>query len=139
MSADANGDSLQLTFGARVAEVDEATRKLRKFLLARGAEREVLSILLLFREAALNAARHGLQEAEDAVAQAQIVWEKKGVRLLIQDPGPGFDWRRASYTAPRAEADSGRGLFVLCSNADCIKFNEAGNAIELYKRFRELP
>ncbi|MGE4556782.1 MAG: hypothetical protein AB7D07_08150 [Desulfovibrionaceae bacterium] len=63
---------------------------------------------------------------------------KRGA-IFVRDSGPGFDWRRASYDVPPAKAESGRDLFVLCSNADRIKFNETGNAIELYKRFGEQP
>jgi serine/threonine-protein kinase RsbW len=122
-----------------VAEVDEATRTLRRFLKTRGVGREGLDVLLLFREAALNAALHGLQHAPGGKAEAEIALEGGAARIRIQDPGPGFDWRSASFDAPHPEAESGRGLFVIAANADRVAFNESGNAIELYKHLGEQP
>ncbi len=136
MPASEGVERLELSFGSRMDEVDEATRALRRFLKTRGVGRNALDLLLIFREAALNAAVHGLKGAKDAKASAEVLLEDGAAHISVRVSGPGFDWRNACYDAPSPQAESGRGLFVISTNADQMTFNEAGNAIELYKRFK---
>lgn len=53
------------------------------------------------------------------------VWSgQKGVDVVVNDFGPGFDWRRALMK-------SGRGLSILHEVFDDVRWNAGGNCVRL--------
>ena len=58
------------------------------------------------------------------------------IRFDIEDEGHGFEWRQLPHTYDEEEVlnSHGRGLFLIRSFMDEVRFNEAGNRITLVKR-----
>jgi serine/threonine-protein kinase RsbW len=81
-------------------------------------------------EAVKNAIIHG--NKKDPRKFVKIVFERRPIGLLfrIEDEGPGFI---VSDIPNPLETDSetGNGIFLMRSLADRVKFNSAGNGVEI--------
>lgn len=142
---------------ALAAHLQEQIRSLR---LCDDAETTRFGIAL--EEALLNGLYHGNLECgaelrrRDAAAWRQLVWDRGsqvpyrdrrlrvGARLTrteasftIQDDGPGFDASALpDATDPGSLGSNGRGLTLIRTFMDEVRFNERGNEITLVKRRR---
>lgn len=125
---------LDLSFGAQQNNAELAVHKLRQALEAAGLGALVFDLELLAREALSNAVRHGC--AGDAACRVRMRLESlpQAVRLRVDDPGQGFDWRAHDVAAPDPQQESGRGLSILHAYADMVDYNDAGNSLTLVKR-----
>ena len=129
--------------------IDSAENELSRRLVEAGvSESEVLTIQMPFREALINAIKHGteeqLQPGEDIKTKRifvslNIKKEKNSVELniVVRDQGKGFDPNNVPN--PLAEENilkgSGRGILLMRSMLDSVDFNDAGNEVTLRKRF----
>jgi len=89
---------------------------------------------LLLREALANAVVHGCHA--DSSREVQCVLRLKGRRLLIavQDDGDGFDWRAAWGNSANSSDCSGRGIEILRTYANHVRYNQRANGVALIKR-----
>lgn len=60
------------------------------------------------------------------------------MRVTVEDEGPGFDPTKLPDPTDPANLDrvSGRGLLLIQTFMDEVKFNDRGNRISLYKILR---
>jgi anti-sigma regulatory factor (Ser/Thr protein kinase) len=65
------------------------------------------------------------REREDEIVAVCINAHGPGISLEFSDSGPGFDWR----AAPIRE---GRGLSILHTVFDAVRWNEAGNTLSVH-------
>lgn len=89
---------------------------------------------LLVREALTNAVVHGCRA--DSGRQVHCALRLKGNRLFIvvEDDGEGFDWRSARSTRANIADCSGRGMQILHTYANRVRFNDKGNRVAMSKR-----
>jgi CheY-like chemotaxis protein len=73
---------------------------------------------------------------KDRTIRYDVLLTKEFVRVIITDDGPGFDITNVPIKGhPRSlEESRGRGLVLIQSLTDDVKFNPAGNQIILLKR-----
>lgn len=97
-----------------------------------------MSVPLAVDEAVSNAIIHG--NRRDARKQVEVEGQidAKALRLKVRDEGDGFQ-RNESHDPVRPEnllAASGRGLFLIESVMDEVRFSQDGRCIEMVKRAR---
>ncbi len=130
-------------------------------VLVRLGEAALMQMGVALQEALVNAAHHGNLEMtselrlKDLEAYRALLEERRRsspyrerkvrvearftgseARFLVQDEGPGFDWRTLpDCTDPENLARAcGRGVTLMRSFMDEVRFNEAGNAVTMVKR-----
>ncbi|MBI4094960.1 MAG: ATP-binding protein [Candidatus Liptonbacteria bacterium] len=149
------GDEWKLPSDVRVAE-PAAQEFLKRLVDAGWDEKDVGLMELAFDEAIVNAIGHGnlgipkigsreeflrevLQKQGSAPSDLTVAVKLNVTRDLaevtIRDQGNGFDWQSASRSDADAEAEAGRGIRLMESFFDEVRFNEKGNEVTLVKRF----
>lgn len=114
-----------------VDEVVEACER-----LAFSGTRATLNLRVALGEAVANAILYGNGEDPDKRVQVQAELSSGQARITVSDEGPGFDPEAIlDPTLPENRQKShGRGLFLLRSLTDELRFNEPGNAVTLVLR-----
>lgn len=122
-------------------------------------ETERLRVGVAVEEALTNACYHGNLEvgaalgpserqAQETLAQQRRFEESYGDRLIhvvarisreeavfvIRDQGPGFDVVKLAANRPDAERGGGRGIILMRTILDEVRYNDAGNEVTLVKR-----
>jgi serine/threonine-protein kinase RsbW len=92
------------------------------------------NILVTLTEAVENAMKHG--NGNDPSKKVQIIFTSKpeGLSFVVKDEGNGFDINQIPdptdlNTDP--EESKGRGIFLIKSLADEVKFLDKGNTVEI--------
>jgi serine/threonine-protein kinase RsbW len=93
-------------------------------------------IELALHEALTNAVRHGCRCDRRKLIACRVSYERtSGVRILVRDPGSGFDV--GSLANPLDEANllrsNGRGIFLIRQLMDEVRFTRGGRVIEMRK------
>ena len=130
--------SIQLEFPSRVgfvrevvAEVVEACER-----LAFSGSRATLNLRVAVGEALSNAILYGNQEDPKKLVRVAAALRPGSAEVTVTDEGPGFDPHAIlDPTRPEnRERSHGRGLFLLRSLTDEVRFNDRGNSITLTLR-----
>lgn len=91
------------------------------------------NIIIAVTEAVMNAIEHGNKQNEEKKIIVDFLQEAKGLVFRITDEGIGFDFNSipdpTDITQPNSNA--GRGLFLMKSLADELRFVDNGRVIEL--------
>ena len=93
-------------------------------------------VLIALDEAIVNAVKHGNKcdprKAVHIIAEFSVV----GIRFTVTDEGEGFARENVpDPTEPcRLLEPSGRGLLLINHIMDEVRFNQAGNRLEMFKR-----
>ncbi len=130
------GNSLVVEIDCNVQAVREATRLLRHFLEERGLSQEELDDWeFLAVEAGNNAVEHAPVEQRWLSVQFRIDATPEFVELTVVDHTEGFDWPEL-VGLPEDESTSGRGLFLLSTLSDGVRYErgEGGNRLVIQKR-----
>lgn len=114
-----------------VAEVVEACER-----LAFSGSRATLNLRIAVGEALSNAILYGNRENPEKLVRVLAELRPGSAKVTVTDEGPGFDPQSVlDPTRPEnRERSHGRGLFLLRSLADDVRFNERGNSITLTLR-----
>jgi len=87
-------------------------------------------------EAVANAILYGSGENEDGLVRIELETSGDELRVKVMDEGPGFD--PAAVPDPTAqtgiERNRGRGLLLMRTLSDDVRFSEEGNAVTLVFR-----
>ena len=98
--------------------------------------RDTFGIRLSVDEAVINAIKHGNQFSPDKTVRIDFRSSEQGVRIEIEDQGPGF--RPEDVPDPTAdenlERPCGRGLMLMREFMTHVEFNPKGNRVILEKR-----
>ncbi|MCL7971137.1 MAG: ATP-binding protein [marine benthic group bacterium] len=114
-----------------VAEVVEACER-----LAFSGSRATLNLRVAVGEALSNAILYGNREDPEKLVRVSAALRPGSAEVTVTDEGTGFDpGAILDPTRPEnRERSHGRGLFLLRSLADDVRFNEQGNSITLTLR-----
>lgn len=97
--------------------------------------RDVFGIRLSVDEAVTNAIKHGNKLSPDKTVRIHFQLSELGVRIEIEDQGPGF--RPGDVPDPTAEENlerpSGRGLMLMRQFMTRIEYSPKGNLVVLEK------
>ena len=101
---------------------------------------DIFAVHLTFEEAFYNAVKHGNNLDPDKKVIVEFTVDEEKIEMSVTDQGQGFN--------PNAVADprvgdnlfkpGGRGLLLMNSYMDVVKFNEAGNSVYMV-RYKEKP
>lgn len=117
---------LTLRIGPSASDLFDGVLAVQSFLEPDEQTAEPL-LTLVFRELVSNAVDHGNKGRADLAAE--VVLERLGpgrFQLVVEDRGEGFDHQALDLSMPRDTGDR-RGLPLVNSLADELRFNEAGN------------
>ena len=101
---------------------------------------DIFAVHLALEEAFINAIKHGnkMDPTKKVKIDYSVGWDK--VEICLTDQGDGFD--PDAVPDPRVGDNvyrpEGRGLFLINSYMDVVKFNEKGNRLYM-ARYKEKP
>ena len=104
------------------------------------SEEDIFSVHLALEEAFINAVRHGskMDPAKEIKIDYSVAPDK--VEVSVTDEGEGFD--PEAVPDPRYGENlykpEGRGLLLMRSYMNTVKFNERGNSVHMV-RYKEKP
>lgn len=130
--------SLHLEFPSSVRFVREAVAEVVDACerLAFSGSRATLNLRVAVGEALANAILYGNREDPERLVRVAVALRPGWAEVTVTDEGEGFDpGAILDPTRPENRQRShGRGLFLLRSLTDEVRFNERGNAITLTLR-----
>lgn len=105
----------------------------------------IFEFKVILNELIINAMRHGNKGVESKqVHIAAGISEKGYVFIIIEDQGEGYDYRRLLHkqccfsdvldTDVCDMKETGRGIMIVKSLCDCIKYNKKGNKVVVLKK-----
>lgn len=101
---------------------------------------DIFAVHLTLEEAFLNAVKHGNKMDPNKKVKIDYVVDDKKVEISITDEGNGFvpdDVADPRY-GPGLYQPGGRGLLLMNSYMDTVKYNEQGNSVYMV-RYKEKP
>ncbi len=119
---------------ATLARIDVLCDDIKAWLALRGLAHEQFGVMLLAREALVNAVVHGTSPDLGQTIDVQLDLVGDHLVLSVEDPGPGFGWRNVVGRVAAPYEDHGRGMTVFQSYASEVHYNDKGNKITLRKK-----
>jgi anti-anti-sigma factor len=124
---------LQMAINASLPEIDLVCDEVKRFLREHGLTQVIFDIILLAREALLNAVVHGSKEDPAKRVDFGLRLENGDLVMRVEDQGPGFDARALDFSPAPPDQNHGRGLCIMKEYSTGLHFNEKGNALTLRK------
>ena len=129
---------LSVTLSADRNAIDPVVRSIMNVVhemnCAAGSENE---IELALSEALANAVVHGAKADPTKVVECDVACdEKRGMVIVVRDPGPGFDPNKIANPCSGANIYSshGRGIYLINQLMDEVQFHKNGTEIHMIKR-----
>ena len=101
---------------------------------------DIFAVHLTLEEAFLNAVKHGNKMDSTKKIQVDYSIDANKIEISITDQGPGF--QPEAIDDPRFGENlfkpGGRGLLLMNSYMDMVKYNEQGNSVSMV-RYKEKP
>jgi serine/threonine-protein kinase RsbW len=103
------------------------------------ARRLRLNFRVSLTEALANAMIYGNDRDPSKRVRVRLLMDDRAIRACVTDEGGGFDPAQVpDPTLPfHAEAEGGRGLFLMRRLMDEVHFNDCGNSVTLVLRLDE--
>lgn len=133
---------LERRFSALIAADPDAinlfAEQVMDLLRQRGTgEGKEFEIELALREALANAVLHGCKSDPEKQVECTLACEEgDGILIIVRDPGKGFDplTVESPLVAQNILADHGRGIFLMNTMMDEVRWERGGTEIHLRKR-----
>ena len=113
-------------------------QRVTDLLIERGVVRgHEMEIALALQEALANAVRYGAKNDPSQTVHVTVsCGERKGMKIVVRDPGPGFDPASipSPITADGLLSDHGRGLHMIKALLDEVTWENNGTEIHMIKR-----
>ncbi len=128
---------LEATMAGDVKAISPLVQRVTDLLTERGVVHgHEAEISLALQEALANAVRYGTKgDASKTVYVTVLCGQKRGMKIVVRDPGPGFD--PGTVPSPMTEdgliSDHGRGLFMIKALLDDVHWEKSGTEIHLTK------
>jgi serine/threonine-protein kinase RsbW len=125
--------SLDLILPATLSAVDQTCVEMRTWLTEWGLGCLYFEVTLLAREALINAIMHGCGQDPAKEVLFTLTQEGDDLVMVVEDPGPGFDWRRQVHRLVDLAKENGRGMLIFRCYATDFTYNDKGNRLMLRK------
>ncbi len=129
---------LKVTLAAEKTAVDPVVQGImaivRQMQCAPGSED---AIELALAEALANAVVHGCRSDLSQIIECDVAYdEKRGMLIVVRDPGPGFDPKVLPNPVQGQNifSDHGRGIYLINQLMDEVQFAKNGTEIHMIKR-----
>ncbi len=120
-----------------VEAISPLVQRVTDLLIERGVVRgHEMEIALALQEALANAVRYGARNDPAKTVHVTLACgERKGMKLVVRDPGPGFDPASipSPVTADGLLSDHGRGLHMIKALLDEVTWEKSGTEIHMTK------
>jgi len=95
-------------------------------------EKHFNKVFLCVSEAVINSIEHGHKHDADKQIRVQVGLEDNNVSVIITDEGDGFDFKAIADPTEihNLKKESGRGIHIIKSICDVLRYNEKGNSIQ---------
>lgn len=89
-------------------------------------------VFLCVSEAVINSIEHGHKHDANKKIKVQVRLKNHDVSIIITDEGEGFDFKAIADPTEihNLKKESGRGIHIIRSICDVLKYNEKGNSIQ---------
>ncbi|MDD3626753.1 MAG: SpoIIE family protein phosphatase [bacterium] len=107
------------------------------FISEKILEKDIYNLKLILTEAIINAIIHGNKNKAERLVNIEIRITTGSFTAQITDEGEGFyyqEFTNKEISPENIHKESGRGLFLIMSIADNVRFNESGNSIIITKK-----
>lgn len=136
------GSTFSMVFNSDIRRVKQIVNEAIVFIedTCEGVTNDVVfEFKLMISELLLNAVQHGNDEDERKKVSINIEPAPPGNSVLIRvkDEGPGFNPAKVAKRCASEEGlmdEHGRGIQLVHSLADEVRYNDCGNEISIYKR-----
>ena len=128
---------LEETMPGDVTAIGPLVQRVTDLLVERGVARgHETEIALALQEALANAVRYGARSDPSKTVQVTLFCgERRGIKIVVRDPGPGFDPASipSPVTADGLLSDHGRGLHMIKALLDEVTWEKNGTEIHMTK------
>jgi serine/threonine-protein kinase RsbW len=127
---------------ASIELVDRVAETAERLVRSRGAcEEDAFAVRVALQEALANAIRHGCRQDAGRHVRLTLRMSRQHVRMLVADPGPGFDPDAVPdpLAEPNLSRRGGRGVFYMRRYLDRVSFwspRAGGTAVSMIKLLR---
>jgi serine/threonine-protein kinase RsbW len=133
--------SSTVTVESRASAIVDVCKRILSTLQSNSfSQDDMFAVHLALEEAFLNAIRHGNEMDPDKKVTIDYSVDLDKVEISLTDQGAGFN--PEAVPDPRIGKNiykpEGRGLFLINSYMDVVKFNELGNKLYMV-RYKEKP
>lgn len=90
-------------------------------------------VLLCVSEAVVNSIEHGNKNEIHKKVTIEVSCRNKDLSIVVSDEGEGFNYREVADPTLKEniKKETGRGIFVMKSICDELKFREMGKCVEI--------
>ncbi|MBW8034608.1 MAG: ATP-binding protein [Planctomycetes bacterium] len=125
-----------VTVSNTISDVAAVCRQILDLAKNNGFSREdIFAIHLAMEEAFINAVKHGNNADASRNITVDYSIAPDRIEISVSDEGSGFDYK--NLPDPRQKQNlqkpSGRGVLLMRSYMDKVKFNETGNSVHMTK------
>jgi sigma-B regulation protein RsbU (phosphoserine phosphatase) len=99
-------------------------------------EDEIFDVKLSLSELLINAAKHGNKFDNNKKVYVKYFLSREKLEMEIEDEGEGFKQNLMADYDTRLLEENGRGIILVSSIVDKLKYNRNGNKVEILKYFR---
>lgn len=121
-----------------MGNIDHVCERTNQYLRPKlaGIEARLFPINLVMREGLTNAVRHGNANDPTKIVRFMLtIEENASIKLMIEDQGDGFDWKKQQGSPSHEDRDHGWGIFIMNSYLTRYYYNEKGNILYLEQAF----
>ena len=127
--------NLRIELPATLPAMEEFSMEFRRWSQVLLGRSNCFAAELLMREALTNAVVHGCHTDPDRRVRCCVRLREHRLVIAVAHDGEGFDWRVALGNSAHFEDCSGRGIEILRTYANRVRYNERGNVVTMIKRF----
>lgn len=135
-SADRKAISREFTCAGGTEAMFVARDEIMRFLNDHGVSgEEEIDVLVALQEALANAVLHGCGNDAAKTIRCTVDVDDSEIHIAVRDPGSGFDL--SSIESAEGETnltDHGRGITLMRSLMDKVKYSHHGSEVHLMKR-----
>ncbi|CAN2041489.1 hypothetical protein GMMP15_490030 [Candidatus Magnetomoraceae bacterium gMMP-15] len=126
-----NKNKLKISFSSMLKNIDDAAEETKKFLSECGHEKHEFNIILVMREALINATIHGNKHDEKKLVTYSLQYHNNKFSMKITDQGNGFDWQSILKKKSDINSENGRGLLIIKKYTKYFEYNKKGNKLKI--------
>ena len=129
-------DSIEFTFSSTMKNIDDVCEQTTHYIQSKiqGIDLYLFPINLVIREGLTNAVRHGNKSDPYKMVRFLLtIFDNKAIKLMIEDQGAGFDWRKLKNSDQPENEDHGRGIMIIGAYFSHYSYNDKGNILYLEK------
>ncbi len=127
-----NGFDCELS--SELCSIDEIVCQMEFFLIKKSLQLIVFDIVLLVREALLNAIIHGNQYDREKKVVMKFRINEGCIRINITDQGNGFKLKQQCNVHDDILSNSGRGVAIMQTYSDSLTYNTKEKTLTIVKK-----